>query len=412
MTDYRRWQKSSLKETLASLRVVMLTGARQCGKTTLARMLVSDRVSYRTLDDQIVRQAADSDPHLFVDHASHNGTFIIDEAQKVPDLLPAIKKVVDQDNRPGQFLITGSANILTLPTVQESLAGRIGKVRLRPLSQGEVMNAKPVFLERAFTQDFKRGKKRHSRNDLIEAVFRGGFPEPMRLAGKARRTWHIDYVDALIEHDLNDVTSIRRADVMKDLLRVLAAWSSKFMDVAAIGANLAADRRTLASYISALQAFYIVESVPAWHKTDYDRTGKMSKLFMADTGMMAALLNWKAPAFADDADKVGKAFETFAYNELAVQIDAAEDTYRLYHYRDHDKREIDFLIERDDRHKLAVDIKSGISVKQSDFKHIEWFRDKLSKDTPVIGVILYAGDDILPFGKNLWAVPFDCMWRR
>ena len=182
---------------------------------------------------------------------------------------------------------------------------------------------------------------------------------------------------------------------MKDLLRVLAAWSSKFMDVAAIGANLAADRKTLASYISVLQAFYIVESIPAWHKTDYDRIGKMSKLFMADTGMMAALLNWKTPDFADDADKVGKAFETFAYNELAVQIDAAENAYQLYHYRDKDKREIDFLIERDDRHKLAVEIKSGTSIRKSDFRHIEWFRDNLSKGAPVIGVILYTGDDMI-----------------
>lgn len=412
MTGYIRWQKSSLKEALASRRVVMLTGARQCGKTTLAKTLVDDDVSYRTLDDRTTRQAAESDPHLFVKHVADGGVLIIDEVQKVPDLLPAIKQVVDRDNRPGQFLITGSANILTLPTVQESLAGRIGKVRLRPLSQGEITNLKPLFLERAFVQDFKRGAKRHNRNDLIEVIFRGGFPEPIRLQGKARRGWHIDYIDALIEHDLNDVANIRRTDAMKDLLQVLAAWSSKFMDVSAIGANLAADRRTLASYISALRAFYIVESVSAWQKTDYDRVGKASKLFMADTGMIAALLNWKTADFASDADKAGKAFETFAYNELAVQIDAAEDAYQLYHYRDKDKREIDFLIERNDRHKLALEIKSGISIKKSDFKHIEWFRDNLSKGAPVIGVVLYAGDDILPFGKNLWAVPFDCMWRK
>jgi predicted AAA+ superfamily ATPase len=410
MSNYVRWQKLRLEDALASRRVVMLTGARQCGKTTLARTLVSDSASYLTLDDQAMRQAAESDPHLFVNHALDKDTLIIDEIQKVPDLLPAIKKVVDQNNRSGQFLITGSANILNLPTVQESLAGRIGKVRLRPLSQGEIIKAKPLFLDHAFEQNFKRGKKRHNRSDLIEAIFSGGFPEPMRLEGKARKNWHIDYIDALIEHDLNDVTNIRHVDVMKDLVRVLAAWSSKFMDISAIGTSLSADRRTLANYISALQAFYIVESVPAWHKTDYDRVGKMRKLFMADTGMMAALLNWKTPDFADDSDKIGKAFETFAYNELAAQIDAAEESYHLYQYRDHDKREIDFLIERDDQHRLAIEIKSGISIKRTDFKHIEWFRDNLSKGTSVIGVILYAGDDILPFGKNLWAVPFDCMW--
>jgi predicted AAA+ superfamily ATPase len=411
MVDYPRWQKSSLEQALAARRVVMLTGPRQCGKTTLARMLVSGNTAYRTLDDVAVRQAAESDPHLFVDNVPPGGTLIIDEVQKAPDLLPAIKKVVDQDNRPGQFLITGSANILSLPTVQESLAGRVGKVRLRPLSQGEIDGTKPLFLERAFAQDFKRRKKL-SRNDLIEMIFKGGFPEAVRLEGKVRRNWHIDYIDALIEHDLNDIAGIRQVDVMKDLVRVLAAWSSKFMNVSAIGASLSADRRTLANYISALQAFYIVESVPAWHKTDYDRAEKQSKLFMADTGMMTALLGWKPADLSNDPDKPGKAFETFAYNELAAQIDAAsEESYHLYHYRDHDKREIDFLIERDDQHMLAIEIKSGITVRKSDFKYIKWFRDNLAKGKPLIGIVLYAGDEVLSFGENLWAVPFDCMWR-
>jgi uncharacterized protein len=412
MSDYPRWQKSSLEQALASRRVVMLTGPRQCGKTTLARKLVSGSTAYRTLDDVAARQAAENDPHLFVDYAPEKGTLIIDEIQKVPDLLPAIKKVVDQNNRPGQFLITGSANILNLPTVTESLAGRIGKVRLRPLSQGEIAGAGPIFLEQAFAQKFTRPKSRHNRNDLIEMIFRGGFPEAIRLEGKARKNWHVDYVDALIEHDLNDVTNIRHIEVMKDLVRVLAAWSSKFMDVSAIGAGLAADRRTLASYISALQSFYIVESVPAWRKTDYDRVGKQDKLFMADTGMMAALLGWKPSDLTNDPDKPGKAFETFAYNELAAQIDAAAESYHLYHYRDRDKREIDFLIERDDRHILAIEVKSGITVKKADFKHIEWFQVNLAKKKSLIGVVLYAGDEILPFGENLWAVPFDCMWTK
>lgn len=410
MVDYTRWQKSSLEEALASRRVVMLTGARQCGKTTLARTLISGSTSYRTLDDQAMRQAAESDPHLFVNYAEDNDTLILDEVQKVPDLLPAIKKVVDQNNRSGQFLITGSANILSLPTVQESLAGRVGKIRLRPLSQGEIVGAKPVFLKNAFAQKFKRGKKRHDRNELIEIIFRGGFPESVRLEGKSRRNWHIDYIDALIERDLNDIANIRQVDVMKDLVRVLAAWSSKFMEVSSIGASLSADRRTLASYISALQAFYIVESVPAWHKTDYDRMGKQSKLFMADTGMMAALLGWKASDLNSDSDKSGKAFETFTYNEIAAQIDAAEENHHLYQYRDKDKREVDFLIERDDEHMLAIEVKSGITVKKSDFKHIEWFRDNLSKGKPLVGIVFYAGEEILPFGKNFWAVPFDCMW--
>jgi len=412
MNDYPRWQKSGIEQAMASRRVVMLTGPRQCGKTTLARKLVSNSVAYRTLDDVAARQAAENDPHLFVDYAPKEGTLIIDEIQKVPDLLPAIKKIVDQDNRAGQFLITGSANILSLPTVTESLAGRIGKVRLRPLSQGEIVKAEPHFLQRAFDRKFTRAETRYGRNELIDMIFRGGFPEAIRLEGKARRNWHTDYVDAMIEHDLNDIANIRQVDVMKDLVRVLAAWSSKFMDVSAIGSGLAADRRTITSYISALKSFYLIESVPAWRKTDYDRVGKQDKIFMGDTGMMTALLGWKPLDFVNDPDKPGKAFETFVYNELAAQIDAAEDSYYLYHYRDRDKREIDFVLERDDRSILAIEVKSGITVKKSDFKHMEWFRSNLVKTRPFIGIILYAGDDILPFGENLWMVPFDCLWAK
>src|SRR5690606_17268176 len=245
---------------------------------------------------------------------------------------------------------------------QESLAGRLGKIRLRPLSQGEIVGSNPFFLDQAFAQKFQRPTIKSSRNNLIEAIFQGGFPEAIRMEGKMRRNWHIDYVDALIEHDLNDITNIRHTEVMKDLVRVLAAWSSKFMDVSSIGSGLSVDRRTLASYISALQSFYIVEAVPAWRKTDYDRVGKQSKLFMADTGMMTALLGWRPSDFADDADKAGKAFETFVYCQFASEIDAATESYYLYQYRDHDKREIDFLVERDDRSLLAIEVKSGITV--------------------------------------------------
>lgn len=410
MTDYKRWQKIRLKELLTLRRVVMLMGARQCGKTTLARSLISKGAVYRTLDDQVMRQAAFSDPQLFVGHVLDHQMLIIDEVQKVPELLPAIKSVVDRNNKAGQFLITGSANILSLPTVQESLAGRVGRIRLRALSQGEVLGTKPVFLERAVAQSFKRGKKRLNRDGLIEIILRGGFPECIRLKEGARKGWHKDYIETLLEHDLKDIANVRRIDIMKELARVLAAWSSKFLDFSALGSKLAVDRRTLTQYISALQAFYIVESVPAWHKGDYDRVGKQSKIFMTDTGMMAALLGWKKSDLEMDSDKSGKAFETFAFNEIAAQVDASPYGNRLYHYRDKDKREIDFLIERDDGVVLAIEIKSSITVKKADFKHVEWFRDHLADSKNLIGIVLYAGDEILPFGKNLWAVPFDCMW--
>jgi uncharacterized protein len=169
-------------------------------------------------------------------------------------------------------------------------------------------------------------------------------------------------------------------------------------------------QQAFAAYISALQAYFLVERAPAWPRTDYDRVGKLNKLFMKDTGMMSALLGWKTSQVADDADKAGKLFETFSYNELIAQVEAAEESDRLYQYRDREKREIDFLIEGED-HLLAIEIKSGLSVRKTDFKHIEWFQQNMAKSKVAIGIVLYAGEHVLPFGKNLWALPFACLWR-
>ncbi|MBI3441788.1 MAG: ATP-binding protein [Proteobacteria bacterium] len=406
--DYPRWQKQALNEALVSRRIVLLTGPRQCGKTTLAKQLVSKTVEYRTLDDATLRQAAENDPQGFVESGRKNGTLIIDEVQRVPDILTAVKKVVDQNNRPGQYLLTGSANVQSLPTVQESLAGRVAKIRLRPLSQGEISRREPRFLDRAFSRDFR--SEQHTRKDIVDFAFRGGFPEAVRLPADKRKNWHQDYIDALIERDLKDVANIHKTDVMRELVDILAAWSSKFMIVSDIGAGLALERKTLASYISALEALYLVETVAPWTKTDYDRVGKQSKIFMSDTGMMAALLGWKPEQMQLDSDRAGKMFETFAYNQLAAQIDTHDNMYRLYHYRDREKREIDFLIEREDQSLLGVEVKSGSTVRGGDFQHLRWFEANLTKKgKPFTGIVLYTGESVVPFGDNLWAVPFGAL---
>jgi predicted AAA+ superfamily ATPase len=410
MKDYSRWQKKALQDALQARRVVMLTGPRQCGKTTLVRQLISKNVEYRTLDDAVFRKAAEEDPHLFVEGVPENSTMIIDEVQKVPDLLPAIKKVVDQDNRPGQFLLTGSANIQSLPTVQESLAGRVANIRLRPLSQGEIDAKKSRFLDRAFAQSFRGKPPYYDRQKLIDLAFRGGFPEPVRLMSQKRKGWHEDYIEALMAHDLGDVAHIRQRDVMRELVGILAAWSSKFMDISKIGSGLAIERKTLTAYISALQSLYLIDAVPAWSKTDYDRVGKQAKLMMTDSGMMTALLGWRPNDLPLDPGKAGKLFETFVYHELSCQIDAADEACKLYHYRDREKREIDFLIEREDRALLGIEVKSGVTVKGRDFKHMKWFKENVAGKRTVVGLIMYAGEVAVPFGKDLWAVPYGYLW--
>lgn len=407
---YPRWQKDSIENAIKTRRVLLLSGARQCGKTTLAKQLVTKNTSYRTLDDLTLRQLAENDPSGFVKHSGK--MLIIDEIQRVPALLSAIKLVVDEDTRPGQYLLTGSANIQSLPSVQESLAGRIRKIRLRPLSQGELLQTQPLFLEKAFKETFsKENKNKYDRKEMLKIALRGGFPEAIQLGPKECQQWYHDYITALLERDLNDITRITRYNAMQELIYTLAAWSGNLMDISAIGSGLAIRRSTIESYINALETLYIVERVYPWTRTDYERVGKQTKLYMLDSGLMAAILHWKIDQVEFDSDRSGKLIETFVFNELTAQIDAHENKYKLFHYRDREQREIDFLVERDDEALLGIEIKAGSSISTADFKHLKWFKENIAKKKPFVGIVLYTGEYAGSMGENLWAIPFGLLWE-
>ena len=405
---YPRWQKKTIEKLMSERRVLLLSGPRQSGKTTLARELESDQTEYRTLDDSTLREAAENDPQGFVKRSTN--TLIIDEVQLTPSLLPAIKKAVDEDTRPGQYLLTGSANIQSLPTVRESLAGRIANIRLRPLARGEVKKVAPRFIESAFEQSFSRNFTHYDRDALIELALRGGFPEPMKLQDRGRRRWHTDYINAILERDLKEIARIHRKNAMRDLVNILAAWSGKFMDLSAIGSGLSIQRPTIESYINALETLYLVERIYPWTKTDYARVGKQSRLFMVDSGLMATLLRWKMDQVRFDSDRSGKLMETFAFNEIMAQVDAGDGPYELFHYRDREKREIDFIIEREDNALLGIEIKAGSAVGKNDFKHLKWFQNNIATNQTFTGIILYTGEIPASFGNNLWAVPFGLLW--
>jgi len=408
-TIYDRWQEITIDEALKTRRVLLLCGARQCGKTTLARQIAKKDTAYRTLDDLTMRQLAINDPQGFVKHSGK--MLIIDEIQRAPDLLSAIKLVVDKNTKPGQYLLTGSANIQSLPGVQESLAGRIRKIRLRPLTQGELLGMQPSFLEKAFKQKFIVPKNKvYDRKTTLDIAFRGGFPEAIKLKEKDRQQWHKDYIAALLERDLNDIAHITRLDAMRKLIHVLAAWSGKFMDISAIGSGLSIRRPTIESYINALEALYIIENVQPWTRTDYERVGKQSKLYMTDSGLMASILRWRMDQVELDADRSGKLIETFIFNELAAQVDANNGKYELFHYRDREQREIDFLIEREDHALLGIKVKAGSGISITDFKHLKWFRDNIAKKRPFIGIVLYSGEHAGSMGDNLWAIPIGALW--
>ncbi len=410
--NYPRWQSHIVQMALQSTRVIELAGARQCGKTTLARNLNLPNAIYYTLDDTTLLQSALSDPHGFVQHG--NELMIIDEVQKALVLLPAVKKDVDENQSVGRFLLTGSANIQSLPGVNESLAGRKRKIRLRPLAEGEIKATQPNFLQWAYAQNFPKIYPKDNKDSYIVLALKGGYPEPLRIKQiRDAHQWYTDYINSILERDLKDIINIRRQNGMKELLEVLAAWSSKTMDISAIASGLALTRQTISIYINALESLYLVEKLPAWPKTDYDRVNKQEKIFMTDTGLMSSILNWRYEKVRLDGDLNGKLLETYVYTQLVAHMEALElqdERYKIYHYRDRLKHEIDFIIENKDGNLLGIEVKAGSAVSQDSFKNLKWFRDNIVKDQQFIGVVLYTGDQKTPFGPSLWAIPINVLW--
>ncbi len=411
MSTYQRWQANVLTNALKTRRVVIVAGARQCGKTTLLKPLATSGadVEYRTLDDKLLLESAKTDPQEFVKHRAQ--LMIIDEVQKAVELLPAIKMVVDENTRPGQYLLTGSANIQSLPSVTESLAGRIRTIPLRSLSQGEIAGHQPHFLENAFKQVFHQPPESVSRDEIIEVALRGGYPEVLLFSQHDRYLWHQNYIDALLERDLKEIIHIRRQEAMQNLIQVLSAWSTKPIDISAIGSNLSLQRQTVESYCNAIEALYLIDRISPYIKTDYERVGKQSKLIFNDSGLMASILRWKIDDIRFDGDRVGKLIETHVGNELQKHIDATENRCNLYHYRDKNHREIDFIIENEQGDLLGIEVKASTTPSPSDFKHLKWFKENIvPAHKKFIGVVLHTGNFIGSFGDNSWAVPIACLY--
>jgi hypothetical protein len=403
-----RWQEEKIKDALQNRRVAILSGSRQCGKTTISKRLVLGDAIYRTLDDVTLRKAAQADANGFVKHTK--GTMIIDEIQKVPELITAIKMAVDNDTRYGQFLITGSVNIQTLPTVKESLAGRVKKVRLRPFTQGEVLQNKPNFINRLLNLDFIDNTD-YDKENTLNIIFRGGFPEAVFSNNEKERTsWYRDYTNTILEADLKDITNIKRQDSMKELISIIASFSSKFIDKSDITAKLGISKITLDTYINVLEQTYLIDVLPPWLKSDYERINKQNKYFMTDTGLMSSILHWNYDNVFLDSDKSGKITETFVYNELIAQVELQDGEYDLYHYRDREKREIDFILENNDK-IVGIEVKSGSTLNSDMFKHLRWFKKNMVKDKGFVGIVLYTGQNVVSFGENLYAVPINNLWE-
>ena len=408
MDFYRRWMEASVQISLETWRAVSIVGARQCGKTTLGRLLPHENVIVRSLDNAMFLQSAKEDPEGFVRHAKGT-TLFIDEIQKAPLLLSAIKGQVDSSNAPGQFLLTGSANLHSLPDATESLAGRLHSVRLRTLAEGEIRGNAPSFPAMAFSGDFPSRIEGSDKHAILSLAFRGGYPEAVRVAPSKRGTWHRDYLDHLLKHDISDVAEIRKLEKLRAVFTFLAARSSKLWKVSEIATALEIAKASVENYISALENLYLFDRVEAWSSRDYERALKCPKWFIGDTGLMCAHLKWHPDDIAFDSDKCGKLVESWVHHELASAVDAA-DGCAIFHYRDREQREIDFILENADGELVGIEVKAGSLVSTDDFRHMEWFRRNLGGDRWRQSIVLHSGADTLSFGKGKLAVPLSALF--
>lgn len=406
---YPRRLAERLEEALAETPVVCLLGPRQCGKSALAARLGPGR-AYVTFDDGALRQAATADPAGFL--AALPDPVTLDEIQHVPALLPAIKMAVDRDRRPGRFLLTGSADLLLLPTVSESLAGRMEVVRLHPLTEAEKEGQPGGFLksllEGSLTGRVEPGAP--DPGDLVGRILRGGFPEAVRRRTEGRvRQWHRDYVEALIQRDAREVSRLRDLDQLAALLGLLAHQTAQLLNVAALSKHLAVRRETAENHLAALERLFLVRRLPAWAPNEARRLVKAPKVHLCDSGVAATLAGVSAEDWLSNRTRLGHALESFVVQQLAAQAGWTDPDLRLWHYRDKDQVEVDVVLTRG-RQTWGVEVKAAATVTPADGRGLRRLADQCGADFQG-GVLLHAGVSTLPMSvPRCLAVPLSALW--
>ena len=405
---YARRIEPRLAEALQDTPAVLLAGPRQAGKTTLVRQ-ISDRLGmrYLTLDDELTRLSAREDPVGLIRNLDRA---VIDEIQRAPELILAIKKSVDEDRRPGRFLLTGSANLMMLPAVADSLAGRMETLSLLPLLQSEIESHSGNWVDSAFKGDILRPDPSSTPSDLIERVLKGGYPEAIsRTSAKRRIAWARQYIDALIQRDVREVANIEKIDQLPRFLHALAQTAGQMCNYTQLGGAVGLDGKTASRYISAFEQMYLVKRIDVWSRNRLSRVIKTPKLQFIDSGLLSTELNLTAEEIQQDRTRFGFALESFVFAELLKHITTADNNYHLMYYRDTEKYEVDFVIENPVGSLVCVEVKAAATVKESDLRGLKKLANVAGKQFQM-GVLFYDGTEIMPLGDRIWAAPVSSLW--
>ncbi len=404
---FKRFLEPLIRTSLSDTRVVAIAGPRQSGKSTLAKVVGGKSATYVSLDEAAQFEAARNDPTGYIRRM--RGLTIIDEIQRVPELMLAIKLQVDNEPVPGRFLITGSADFRTLPALQDSLAGRIEIFDLLPLSRDETSRRQSSFLSNLFSGDPPQVRTGLPATALPGLIAQGGYPEALARGGARSRDWLRAYARAVLEQDLSIVANFDRHRELSQLLTVLAHHCGNLINHTQIGSQFGIDRKTVERYLELLEQLFLLRRVRPWYSNELKRLGKTPKLHFLDSGLAMALRREKIGTLNTNRIALGPLAETFVFSELSKQASWSKDPPDIFHFRDNEGAEIDFILETWDRRVVAIEVKSGATVRAEAFAPMRKLANVIGNKF-VCGIVLADTQMTLPFGDKFWSVPISALW--
>ncbi|OGB83307.1 hypothetical protein A3F66_05605 [candidate division TM6 bacterium RIFCSPHIGHO2_12_FULL_32_22] len=403
---FKRNIKSSLERALKRSPVTLLTGARQSGKTILTENIAQEKnYNFFSLDDIATYVTAKNDPTGFIRDLPK--PVVIDEVQRVPELFLSIKRDVDKNRKSGNYLLTGSVNPLLVPKVADALTGRIETLSLFPLSQGEILGIKENFIDRVFSG--KKPANPDNKVDLYKAILVGGYPVLQSLNEIDRKAWINEYIKNIVQKDAQDITKITEPKDLYSFIYSLAHRAAGLLNISDISRNLTLPQATLQRYSSLLEALYIIYFAYPWHMKSDKKFIKSKKSYLVDSGFLSNLLKINSKEMLKESNMVGNIVENFIVMELLKQLSWSETIAELYHFRTVSGVEVDIVLEDEYKNLVAIEVKNSATVYPDDFKNLSYFKELVGKKF-VKGIVLYNGEQILPFGENLLAVPINSLW--
>lgn len=388
-------------EALDDSPVVLINGARQTGKSTLVQIL-RPGMRYLTLDDPVVLAAAQADPFGFI--SSQQNPICLDEIQRAPELFLAIKAEVDKNRTPGRFLLTGSANVLLLPQMADSLAGRMEIVELWPLAQCEIASQPFDLIARLFAGDFANDYP-FNRNDFIMRLLMGGFPEIQTRTNERRReAWFDSYLTTILQRDVRDLTNINGLTELPRLMQLLATRNGSLLNMAELSRSSGIAQTTLKRYIALLETLFLIRLVPAWSSNLGKRLQKSPKLFLSDYGMTAHLQGQSIASIQATHGLPGDLVESFVHAELAKHQSWASFRTNLMHYRTTTGMEVDFVLENRHKELVGIEVKAAATITRKDLNGLRHLRET-NPDNFLRGILLYTGEQTVQFDEQLMALP-------